>query len=139
MLTFLKNYNNLCAKLVYLFDIVLLILVISFFINDLFHIIFSICYQIYNFFNFNDVFCFMNNNSSNTINTQIIHDDGSWSNAIRSLFIYGSGGFRLWLQRGGAGPGSRFVIVGTTLAADTISRVITNAVNDPNYINNHIK
>jgi len=28
-------------------------------------------------------------------NVQIIHDDGSWSSGIRSLFIYGSGGARM--------------------------------------------
>jgi hypothetical protein len=129
--------------------VLLLILVISFFINDLFSIIFSIIDKIYNFITLNDVVTFMNNvnnginSTSNTtpssINTQIIHDDGSWSNAIRSLFIYGSGGYRLWLSRAGGTPGSRFVIVGSTLAADTVSRIVTNAINDPNYINNHLR
>ena len=85
----------------------------------------------------------MSNNVSNAsnvtqnTNTQIIHDDGSWSNAIRSLFIYGSGGYRLYLTRGGT-PGSRFVITGSTILADNISRVITNAIIDPAYITNHL-
>ena len=33
-------------------------------------------------------------NTNNTTNRQIIHDDGSWSNTIRSLFAYGTGGAR---------------------------------------------
>lgn len=139
----IKNYKWLGLKFISLLDLLLLILVISFFINDFFSIIFSIFDKIYGFINLNDVMCFMSNNVSNTsnvthtTNTQIIHDDGSWSNAIRSLFIYGSGGYRLYLSRGGT-PGSRFVITGGTILADNISRVITNAINDPTYITNHL-
>ena len=40
-------------------------------------------------------------NVSNTTITTIIDDDGSWSNAIRTLFIYGTGGYRLSLLKGG--------------------------------------
>lgn len=139
------NFKLFCLRFVFLLDMVLLILVISFFINDLFSIIFSILDKIYNYISINDVVTFMNNNglnatsNSSSTHTQIIHDDGSWSNAIRSLIIYSSGGYRLWLQRGGGTPGSRFVIVGSTLAADSLSRVVTNAINDPNYINNHLR
>lgn len=71
----------------FLLDLRLLILVISFFINDLFSFIFLIMDKIYIFLNLNDVMCFMGNNTSNTVNTQIIHDDGSISNSIRS-FLY---------------------------------------------------
>jgi hypothetical protein len=102
----LNKYNinkNLVHTIVDLLDLILLMLVISFLINDLFCIIFSIFDKIYNLISLNDIMCFMNNNTNNTstgvvhtnINTQIIHDDGSWSNAIRSLFIYGTGGYRL--------------------------------------------
>lgn len=82
--------------LIPLLDIILVVLVISFFINDFFNIYFSLFDKICNFINLNDTVCFINNNASNintvtnTTNTQIIHDDGSWSNAIRSLLIYGS-------------------------------------------------
>ena len=139
----IKFYTWLSLIFIPLLDCILLLLVISFFINDFFNIYFLIIDKIYGFINLNDVVCFMSNNASNTsnvihsTNTQIIHDDGSWSNAIRSLFIYGSGGYRLYLTRGGT-PGSRFVITGGTILADNVSRVITNAINDPNYINNHI-
>jgi hypothetical protein len=126
-----------------LLDIAFMILVISIFINDFFNIYFLISDKINDFINLNDVMCFMSNNVSSSsnvtqnTNTQIIHDDGSWSNAVRSLFIYGSGGYRLYLTRGGT-PGSRFVIASSTILADNISRIITNAINDPAYINNHL-
>ncbi len=138
----IKIYKWLGFKFIYLLDMILLILVVSYFINDFFNIYFLIIDKIYGFINLNEVMCFMSNNVSNAsnvtqnTNTQIIHDDGSWSNAIRSLFIYGSGGYRLYLTRGGS-PGSRFAITGGTLLADNISRVITNSINDPSYITNH--
>jgi hypothetical protein len=72
-----------------------------------------------------------------TTTTQIIHNDGSWSNAIRSLFIYGTGGYRLYLTRTGS-PGSRFMIVGGSMLADNIGRFLANSVNDPNYLVNHL-
>jgi hypothetical protein len=137
--------KRLGMNIIYLLDILLIFLVISSFINDFFNIYFLIFDKVYDLINLNDIMCFMNNSASNanvsnstqTTTTQIIHDDGSWSNAIRSLFIYGSGGYRLYLTRGGS-PGSRFVITGSTIIADNISRIITNAINDPNYINNHL-
>lgn len=137
------HYRGLWLKVISLLDILLVVLVISFFINDFFSIILSIFDKIYGFINLNDIMCFMSNNVGNTgnvtnsTNTQIIHDDESLSNAIRSLFIYGSGGFRLYLARGGT-PGSRFAIVSTTIIDDNISRIITNAINDPAYISNHL-
>jgi uncharacterized membrane protein YcgQ (UPF0703/DUF1980 family) len=99
----IKNYKWLGLKLTYFLDIILLVLAISFLINDVHSIILSLIDKTYEIFNFNDVMSFMTTNVNNdvsnvppnTINTQIIHDDGSWSNAIRSLFIYGSGGYRL--------------------------------------------
>lgn len=68
----------------------------------------------------------------------IIHNDGSWSNAIRSLFVYGTGGLRMWLNvsRGGT-PGGRAFVIGTTIAADSVTRVLQNTINDPNYVREH--
>lgn len=68
----------------------------------------------------------------------IIHDDGSWSNAIRSLFVYGSGGLRLFLNvsKGGT-PGGRAFVIGTTIAADSVTKVLNNTINDPNYVREH--
>ena len=142
---YIKNLINQKYKIVYFLDIMLLILVVTIFFNDLFYFIISIYGKISNISN--DIVCFMSSNSNNvtnttssmthSVNTQIIHDDGSWSNAIRSLFIYGSGGYRLYLTRGGT-PSSRFIITGSTILADNISRIITNAINDPAYITNHL-
>lgn len=88
----------------------------------------------------------MSNNASDTTTitqqtqttiTQIIHNDGYWSNAIRSLFIYGSGGYHLYLTRSGT-PGFRFMIVGGSIFADNISRILINYINDPNYLRNYL-
>lgn len=75
--------------------------------------------------------------NTNTINTTIIHDDGSWSNGIRSLFIYGSGDFRLWLVRAGGTPSTRAFIIASTIVGDAASKVLSNTINDPNYVQNH--
>ena len=136
---------------IYLIDILLIIFVVFSFINDFFNCYSLIVDKIYDIINLKDVMCFFHtesestnnassstNNVIHTTNTTIIHNDGSWNNAIRSLFIYGSGSYRLYLTRGGT-PGSRFVITGSTIIADSLSRIITNAINDPEYISNHFK
>jgi hypothetical protein len=69
-------------------------------------------------------------------NRQIINDDGSWSNTIRTLFIYGTGAVRLHLLRNGP-PTQRFIVIGGALIADGVGRVIQNIVNDPNYVGAH--
>lgn len=121
---------------------------ISFFINKLFNLIIWVFETKFVAFNLNDVICFMNNSNTSDINTvvntvtqstttQIIHNDGSWSNAIRSLFIYGTGGYQLYLTRTGS-PGSRFAIVGGSIFADSVGRFLANSINDPNYLRNYI-
>ena len=77
------------------------------------------------------------NTVTQSTTTQIIHNDGSWSNAIRSLFIYGTGGYQLYLTRTGS-PGSRFAIVGGSIFADSVGRFLANSINDPNYLRNYI-
>lgn len=68
-------------------------------------------------------------------NRQIVHDDGNWSNTIRNLFVYGTGGARFWvnLSRGGT-PTQRLFIIGTTIVTDGVGRIIQNTLNDPNYV-----
>lgn len=77
-------------------------------------------------------------NTNYTTNRQIVHDDGSWSNAIRSLFVYGTGGARFWFNfsRGGS-PVQRFFIIGSTLAAYGFSRLLQNSINDPSFVIQH--
>lgn len=71
--------------------------------------------------------------------TQIIHDDGSWSNGIRNLFIYGTGGARFIMsaKRGGS-PTKQLFIIGSTILAETSSKLVINALNDPTYLRAHI-
>jgi hypothetical protein len=66
-------------------------------------------------------------------NTTIIHNDDSWSNTVRSIFIYGTGAIRFHLVRNGP-PSPRILIIGGTLAVDTIGRIVQNSINDPNFI-----
>jgi hypothetical protein len=77
--------------------------------------------------------------TTHSTNVNIIHNDGSWSSAIRNLFIYGSGGARLWmsLSRGGT-PTQRFFIMSSTILADAASKVLHNSINDPNYVGAHM-
>lgn len=72
-------------------------------------------------------------------NTQIIHDDGSWSNGIRNLFIYGTGGYRMIMNaRRGGTPAQQLFIISTTILAESTSRVLINSLNDPTYLRAHI-
>jgi len=77
-------------------------------------------------------------NTNYTTNRQIIHDDGSWSKTIRSLFVYGTGGARFWysLSRGGS-PLQISFIIGSTLAAGGFSRLLQNSINDPSFVRQH--
>lgn len=83
-------------------------------------------------------FIFSVGESSNnaTTTTSIIHQDGGWSNSIKTMFIYGTGALRLQLIRGGT-PSSRAFIIGTTLATDAVSRFLNNTINDPEYVKKH--
>jgi len=66
-------------------------------------------------------------------NTTIIHNDDSWSNTVRSIFIYGTGALRFHIIRNGT-PSQRILLIGGTLAADTAGRIVKNVLNDPNYL-----
>src|ERR1700726_69899 len=104
------------AKILWFIDIIIIFFVVSFFIHDFWDIIFSLIYRIFDLYSDTNIFCNMTsigNNSSNTT-SQVIHNDGSISNSIRSLFIYGSGALRLHLTRVSGSPGTRAFIIGTT-------------------------
>ena len=77
------------------------------------------------------------NGESHATNVQIIHNDGGWSNSIRSIFIYGTGVLRLSLLKSGGSPTSRAFVIGSTLAAEAASKVLQNAINDPKYVKSH--
>ena len=125
-------------------DLFLLAIVIFSIVGDFIYIASSIIQHLIDFFNLSGV-DFVNKmvegNSTSTISstnttTTIIHNDGSWSNAIRTMFIYGSGGYRLTLLKGGGTPGSRAFVIGTTILGDALSKVVNNTINDPSYVRN---
>lgn len=71
------------------------------------------------------------NNHSTSTNTQIIQTDDNWSNTVRSIFIYGVGALRFIASK--TPPGRAFTVT-STVAGDFVTRVMTNVINDPNYI-----
>lgn len=75
-----------------------------------------------------------NTTTSTNTSTTTTHNDGSWGNAVRSIFIYGTGAFRLSLLKGGGSPGSRAFIIASTLAGDSLSKMVNNTINDPSYV-----
>jgi hypothetical protein len=92
-------------------------------------------------FNMSDVNTLQNSSTyTQTTPVKIIlrRDDGNWSGAIRQLFIYGTGAFRLNLARSG-GPGTKTFIIASTLLADAGSKIINNTINDPEYVVRHLE
>jgi hypothetical protein len=78
-----------------------------------------------------------NSTKSNITKTTIIHDDGSWASSIRTLFVYGTGAMRFHMIRPGGTPGQRAFVMATTFATDIALKVVTNTINDPDYVKNH--
>lgn len=123
-------------KVIFILDRILIFLVITFLIYDFCTIMYAIWKDIP--YLFNEGICWMNNipgnnGSSIQYTTQISHSDNGISNTIRSIFIYGSGGYRLYITRGGT-PTSRFVITGGAIMIDAGSRILSNIINDPTYL-----
>ncbi len=135
-------------------DYFILVIIIFTFIGDFILILSSIFNHLFEFLNINayDYINYMTEpttttpaSTSNTTTTQasttnitttIIHNDGSWSNAVRSIFIYGTGAFRLHLLKGGT-PSSRAFVIGSTIIGDSLIKVLNNTINDPTYVKNH--
>ena len=139
----MKNLFNI-RNIINYFDYFILTIVIFTLLGDFIYLLSSIINNLIDFFNLNclDLIHTMAENKSsvvpnNTINTTIIHNDGNWSNGIRSLLIYSTGGLRLALLRGGGTPGSRAFVIATTIAGDAASKVLNNTINDPNYVKNY--
>jgi hypothetical protein len=140
----IKNSFNFNFNTIYNYlDSFLLTIVIFTLLGDFIYIMTSIVNYLIDFYSINGLDLIHNMsdtnsnvNGSNTTNTSIIHDDGSWSNVIKSIFIYGSGGYRLSLLKGD--PGSRSFVIGITILGAALSREITNTINDPNSVRNHI-
>jgi hypothetical protein len=146
--------NKARDYLIKFIDLIFIIILISFLICDLMTILISLIEIISKLSQQwqENLIIFMVENSNNTIpsianqgteghatNVQIIHNDGGWGNSVRSIFIYATGALRLSLLRGGGTPSSRAFVIGSTLAAESVTRVFNNAINDPTYIRSHIE
>lgn len=131
-----NKYLKLLIKCV---DLIIIVLVISFLIYDFFSLIENLFKLSLN----NEYVNYMVDNSKNvnshTTTVQVIHDDGSWSNGIRSLFIYGTGALRISLLKGGGTPAAKGFIIATTVGTDAVTKIISNIINDPNYILSHVQ
>lgn len=70
----------------------------------------------------------------NNTTTTVIRGNDIWSDIIRSLFIYGTGAYRLSLLKGGGTLSSRAFVLGTTFLLDGLSRFVNNIINDTGYL-----
>jgi hypothetical protein len=131
-----NKYLKLLIKCV---DLIIIMLVISFLIYDFF----SLIENLFNLSLNNEFVSYMVDNSKNvnshTTTVQVIHNEGSWSNGIRSLFIYGTGALRISLLKGGGTPTAKGFIIASTVGAEAVRQKINNAINDPKYILSHIE
>lgn len=129
-------------------DLFILIIVIFALVGDFIFLVSSIFNHLFEIFNTNgyDFISYMveGNTTTPTKTSTIIHNDGSWGNAVRSIFIYGTGAFRLNLLKNGGTPGSRaFIIVSTCFALlscpslPPCPKMVNNTINDPSYVRNH--
>jgi hypothetical protein len=139
----IKNSIKFDNRLYYL-DYFILVIVIFAFVGDFFFLITSIIKYLIENLNINvyDYINFMAEPNTTTqvstnTTTTIIHNDGSWGGTVRTIFIYGTGAFRLSLLRNGGTPGSRAFVIASTIAGDSLSKMINNTINDPSYVRNH--
>jgi hypothetical protein len=133
-------------KILNFIDLLLFIIIFYFIFNSLIEIFFYFINNLQQSYDYNILINNMSENpdsiTTGTHNTEvkIIHDDGNWSNAIRTLFIYGTGALRLKanLSTGGS-PLGRGLIISSTFLADSIMKILSNTINDPNFIKEHYK
>nr|WVH38259.1 hypothetical protein [Trametes maxima] len=78
------------------------------------------------------------NTNTNNTTTTIVQNDGSWSDNIRTLFIYGTGAYRLHLIRNTSTPGSRLFVIASTVAGDAVTKIVNYTINDPSYVKNQV-
>ncbi len=143
-----QNYkiNNKYIKLLISYiDLIIIVLVTYFLIHDFMLIIISL-FKILIQLGLNNEFVnymvdnfILNNIEGHTTNVQVIHDAGSWSNGIRSLFIYGTGVLRISLLKGGGTPSSKAFVIASTIGADTLVNNLFNIINDPKYIRSQVE
>lgn len=115
-------------------DLIFITFVITYFIFNIITGIFYLCRAAVDVNNSDFILNMVDNNNVST-ERKILHG-GGWDEAIKSIFIYGSGVLRLQLARSGS-PGAKGFVIASTLAADAFSKIATNAINDPSYVRDH--
>lgn len=138
-------------KIIECMDYFILVLVIWTLLGDFIFIVSSMINHLNDYLNLNindymislvDTNVSNQSSSTTTVNnstiTRIFQNDESLYNTVISLFIYGTGAFRLTLLRNGGTQGSITFVIGTTLLSNAASKVINNTINDPSYVKNHI-
>ena len=105
--------NKARYYLIKFIDLIFIVIVISFLINEFLTILISLIEIIFKFsqqWQENLIFCMVESSNNTTqlenhsTNVQIIHNDGvacARGNSVRSIFIYATGALRLSLLRGG--------------------------------------
>ena len=146
-----KKLTTIFYPLIKYIDLLFIVLILSFLINELILPLISLIDFIYNYYNtppqlVKDVIYNMastnnvNTSASHSTDVRVIHDDGSWANTIKSLFIYGSGALRLQLARGGTpARRARTFIIASTIATDVLAKFVNNTINDPAYVRSHFE
>lgn len=127
--------NKIWEKLIDSLDLILFSLVIGLLIYDIY---LMASFLINKFTTGTDIILSMSSNSTSH-NTTVGIDRNNGGVSWREAFIYGSGVLRLSLLRAGGTPGQRAFIVGSTIVSEAASKAIMNAINDPNYIREHIQ
>jgi hypothetical protein len=148
LIIFGRKKESLKDKLIILMDLLIFGLVLSLLFNDLVNLLqrSHIWMDSFNYIN-SDLFCYagpneVNEAASSANNTRvtktvIIRSEDGWGTTIRQIFIYGTGTLRFALLKGGGTPVQRYVVIGSTLVAEGLSKFVTNAINDPRYIEEH--
>ena len=149
----IKNFINVNI-LIDFFDYLLFIIVTLTLLSHFILLFSFIIHNLFEIFNINgsrpavDLICSMvetsstasaantsTSTSTTTTTVQIIPDEGSWSNGVKTLFIYGTGALRFYKS---GTPASRFAVAVSTIAMDAASKVLFNTINDPDYVRNHM-
>ena len=74
-------------------------------------------------------------NTTHHTTVHIRHHDGNWNSGLRSLFIFGTGGARLYMSvTRGVSPAQQLFILGSIILAEGASRLIKFVLMDPAYL-----
>jgi hypothetical protein len=133
--TFWKSKISNFSKL----DLVFVVLILSFLVQDLYIIFCNITELFYNYiYNSNIIFNMSDTGSTSTTTTTIVHSNDGWAQGIKSIFVYGTGALRFHMLRSGGTPMQRSFVIASTIVIDAASTALKNSINDPEYVEKHI-